>query len=159
MAAKDEEIVTRCGDPQLTSKSCNNGCLIQKCEASSSMRCPRLAELPPPPEGKTGWPWTVETPPLPPTRPDGFPWPRISIVTPSYNQGQFIKETIRSIDFERTRPRIICIKAAEYSPVGAGARHADLIEFLQSKNYIEYANTNLNAIMVKREFWYATGAK
>jgi cellulose synthase/poly-beta-1,6-N-acetylglucosamine synthase-like glycosyltransferase len=30
-------------------------------------------------------------------RHDGSPWQRISIVTPSYNQGQHIEENIRSI--------------------------------------------------------------
>ena len=61
------------------------------------MRCPRLTELPLPPSGKTGWPWTEAGAELPDRMPDGRPWPRLSIVTPSLNQGGFLEAAIRSV--------------------------------------------------------------
>jgi cellulose synthase/poly-beta-1,6-N-acetylglucosamine synthase-like glycosyltransferase len=60
------------------------------------MHCLTLAELPPLPPGRTCRLWTEDNRSLPDTMLGGSPWPRISIVTPSYNQRQFLKETIRS---------------------------------------------------------------
>ncbi|MCY7291411.1 MAG: glycosyltransferase [Ferruginibacter sp.] len=52
--------------------------------------------LPAPPVNKFGWPWLDIEQCLKETL-DNFKYPKITIITPSYNQEQFIEETIRSV--------------------------------------------------------------
>jgi glycosyltransferase involved in cell wall biosynthesis len=55
-----------------------------------------LADLPSPPFAKFGWPWTEESDSSFYSNKSKI-FPKISVVTPSYNQGYFLEETIRSI--------------------------------------------------------------
>jgi glycosyltransferase involved in cell wall biosynthesis len=60
-------------------------------------RSPRLTDLPSPPPGRSGWPWTDESVPVAETLPDGRAWPRVTVVTPTYNRAGLLEETIRSV--------------------------------------------------------------
>jgi glycosyltransferase involved in cell wall biosynthesis len=56
-----------------------------------------LTLLPTPPANLIGWPWNEETSPAVYSDAPPRDWPTLTIVCPSFQQGRFIEETLRSV--------------------------------------------------------------
>ncbi len=86
----------------------------------------------------------------------------ISYVVDKYNSGVFpqylnldaegVDELIvRSIDYEKNYPLVMCIETISFSTSGNGVKNNALIDFVKEKGYMVYADTYMNTIFVRSE--------
>jgi hypothetical protein len=60
-------------------------------------------------------------------------------------------EILESINWEKYRPFIIIIEMIHYEPrLVVESKNNDILEFMRSKDYIEYAFTGINSIFIDK---------
>ena len=64
-------------------------------------------------------------------------------------------EILKSIDYTKGVPKVICVESIEYSNNAIGKKQTDILSFLLDKNYFIFADTYINTIFVHNEFWYS----
>ena len=60
---------------------------------------------------------------------------------------------IRSIDFGKTYPKVICVETAKYSISGVVERNEALVNFLKRNGYIVFSENVINTVMVREKLW------
>lgn len=66
-------------------------------------------------------------------------------------------EITRSIDFQRFRPKALCIETLSYSGSGEEIKSNEIKNFMESHGYISYADTYINTIFVDAASWKLRG--
>ncbi len=65
-----------------------------------------------------------------------------------------LDETIlRSINYDENFPIVICVETISFSENGNGIKNKSIVEFLEGKGYLVYADTYINTIFVRRDRW------
>jgi FkbM family methyltransferase len=58
---------------------------------------------------------------------------------------------LKSIDFEKMNPEVICVETILFSLTNTIKKNDEIINFMLSKNYMVYADTNLNTIFFRKD--------
>jgi len=60
---------------------------------------------------------------------------------------------IKSIDYKSSCPTVICIETISFSNSGNGVKNNSIVDFLESRGYMVYADTHINTIFVLKDKW------
>lgn len=63
-------------------------------------------------------------------------------------------QILKTLDFSKYSPKVICVEIVEYSPNGNGKKKIEIIDLLIQNGYLEYANTYTNGIFVKTSLFH-----
>lgn len=61
---------------------------------------------------------------------------------------------LRSINYEKNYPLVICVETLSFSTSGNGLKNAAIIDLLKNKDYMLYADNNINSIFVRNDVWH-----
>jgi len=62
-------------------------------------------------------------------------------------------EIVQAIPFDRYRPLVVCVETVQYTEDNTDCKRFNIIEYFESNNYINYADTYVNTIFVDKEAW------
>lgn len=62
-------------------------------------------------------------------------------------------EILKSIDFEKYQPEIICVETISFSLINNVIKDKNIIDFMLGNNYIVYADTNINTIFCRKDLF------
>ena len=60
---------------------------------------------------------------------------------------------LKSFDFKKYRPEVLCIETLSYTENNTEEKLKDIIEYVESQGYFLYADTYINSIFVEKEKW------
>lgn len=60
---------------------------------------------------------------------------------------------LKSFDGVKDLPVVICVETISYSKTGEGIKNIELVEYLESRGYMVYADTYINTILVRKDRW------
>lgn len=64
------------------------------------------------------------------------------------------EEILRSIDYSKTKPLVICVETITFGPKKSQIKLHSIEEFLTTQGYFKYSDTYINSIFVDKDTWY-----